>query len=59
MSKGIIEQPYNAKVPYDFSVKFSDKIGQIWVYVMTADGPYNGISLNLVLLTFEDGYHLR
>ena len=26
---------------------------------MTADDLYNGISLNLVLLTFEDDYHLR
>ena len=26
---------------------------------MTADDVYNGISLNLVLLTFEDDYRLR
>ena len=26
---------------------------------MTADDLYNGISLNLVLLTFEDDYHLQ
>ena len=26
---------------------------------MTADDLYNGISLNLVLLTFEDDYHLH
>ena len=26
---------------------------------MTADDLYNGMSLNLVLLTFEDDYHLR
>ena len=39
-------------------VKFADKIGQTWVDVMTDDVLYNGISLNLVLLTFEDDYHL-
>ena len=27
--------------------------------VMAADDLYDGISLNLVLLTFEHGYHLR
>ena len=32
---------------------------QTWVDVMTADAMYNGISLNLVLLTFEDDFHLR
>ena len=37
----------------------SDKIGQPWVDVMTADGLYNGMSLNLVLFTFLDDYHLR
>ena len=32
---------------------------QTWVDVMTADDLYNGISLNLVLLTFVGDYHLR
>ena len=31
---------------------------QTWVDVMTADDLYNGLALNLVLLTFEDDYHL-
>ena len=35
-------------------VKFSDKVGQTWVDVVTTDDLYNGISLNLVFLTFED-----
>ena len=30
-------------VSYDFTVKFSDKIGQTWVGVMSADDWYNGI----------------
>ena len=34
-------------------IKFSEKNDQTWVNVMTADDLYNGISLNLVLLTFE------
>ena len=34
-------------------IKFSEKNYQTWVNVMTADDLYNGISLNLVLLTFE------
>ena len=38
---------------------FQKKNDQTWVDVMTADGLYNGISLNLVLLTFEDDYRLR
>ena len=41
-------------------VKFSDTIGQTQVDVMTAEECiHNVISLNLVLLTFEDDYHLR
>ena len=35
-------------------VKFGDKIGQTCVDVMTADDLYNDVSLNLILLTFED-----
>ena len=35
------------------------KNDQTWVDVMTADDLHNGTSLNLVLLTFEDDYHLR
>ena len=38
---------------------FQKKNDQTWVDVMTADDLYNGISLNLILLTFEDDYHLR
>ena len=38
---------------------FQKKNDQTWVGVTTADDLYNGISLNLVLLTFEDDYHLR
>ena len=58
--RGMVWQPHNAKVPYDFvTVKFSDKIGQTWVDVMTDDDLYNDKSLNLVLLPFEDDYHLR
>ena len=37
---------------------FQKKFYQTWVDVMTADDLYNGISLKLVLLTFEDDYHL-
>ena len=59
MSRGMVWQPHKAKVPYDFTVKFSDKIGQTWVDVMTDDDMYNDKSLNLVLLPFEDDYHLR
>ena len=59
MSRGIVWQPYNANVQYDFTVKILDKNGQTCVDAMTADDLYNGILLNLVLLTFEDGYHLR
>ena len=59
MSRGMVWQPHNANVPYDFTVIFSDKIGQTWVDVMTGDYLYNYKSLNLVLLTFEDDYHLR
>ena len=40
-------------------VKFSDKIGHTWVDVMTACDLYNGISLNLVWLAFEDDNHLQ
>ena len=29
------------------------------IHVMAADDLYNGISQNLVLLTFEGDYHLR
>ena len=47
------------KNPYDFKIKFSEKNDQTWVDVMTADDMYNGISLNLAMLTFEDDYHLR
>ena len=39
-------------------VKFFDTIGHTWVDVLSADGMYNGISLNSVLFTFEDDYHL-
>ena len=39
--------------------KFSDKIEQTWVNVMSAGDLYNGILLNSVLLTFDDDYHLR
>ena len=35
------------------------KKNQTLVDVMAADDLYNGISLNLVLLTFEDDYHLQ
>ena len=38
---------------------FQKKNDQTWVDVMTADDLYNGISLKLVLLTFEDHYHLK
>ena len=40
---------------------FQKKFYQTWVDVMTADDLYNGLSPNLpvVLLTFEDDYHLR
>ena len=58
MSKAKLQQPYNAKLPYDFTIKFSEKNDQTWVDVMTADDLYNGISLNLAMLTFKDGYHL-
>ena len=40
-------------------VKFSDKIGQTWVVVMTVDNLYNDIAPNLALLNFEDDDHLR
>ena len=40
-------------------IKFSQKNDQTWVDVITADDLYNGISLDLVLLTFEGDYHLR
>ena len=46
------------KLPYGFTVKYYDKIGQTWVDVMSADDSYNGISLNPVFLTIEDDYHL-
>ena len=39
-------------------IKFSEKNDQTWIDVMTADNLYNGISLNLVLFTFEDDYHM-
>ena len=56
----IYQQPYNAKFPYDFTVKlFSGTISQTLADVMTGDDPYNGISPNSVLLNFEDDYHLR
>ena len=35
------------------------KYDQTWVDVMTADDLYNVKSLNLVLLSYEDDYHLR
>ena len=37
---------------------FQKKNDQTWVDIMTADDLHNGLSLNLVLLTFEDDYHL-
>ena len=40
-------------------VKFSDKISQTLVNVMTAGDLKNGISLNSVLFTFEDDYDLQ
>ena len=40
-------------------IKFAEKNDQTRVDVMTADDLYSGISLNLVLLTFENDYHLR
>ena len=40
-------------------IRFSEKIDQTWVDVMTTGDLYNGISLNLVFLTVEDDYHLR
>ena len=58
MSRAKLEQYYNAKLPYDFTIKFSEKNDQTWIDVMTADNLYNGISLNLVLFTFEDDYHM-
>ena len=46
MRRGMVWQRHNAKVPYDFvTVKFSDKIGQTWVDVMTDDDLYNDKSL--------------
>ena len=47
------------KAPYDFTIKFLDKFGQTWVDVMSDDDLHNGISLNSVLLTFEEDYHLQ
>ena len=40
-------------------IKFSDKIDQTWVDVTFADDLFNRISLNSVLLTFEDDYHME
>ena len=40
MGRGLIKQPYNTKVPYDYTVKFSDKIDQTWVDVMFPDAMY-------------------
>ena len=40
------------------SGQFSDKIDETWVDVMITC-MQNDISLNSVLLTFEDDYHLR
>ena len=59
MIGSMVWQPYNAKVPHDSMVVFFDKNGQTCVDIITADDLYNGISLNLALLTFEDDYHLR
>ena len=33
----MVYQPYNANVPYDFTVRFVDKIGKTWVDVMAAE----------------------
>ena len=58
MSGTKLKQPYYEKLPYDFMIKSSEKNYQTWVDVMTANDLYNGISLNFVLLNFEDDYHL-
>ena len=55
MSRGMVYQPYNAKVPYDFMVRLSDKIGKTWVDVMTAEDLYNKVTF----FTFEDDFYLR
>ena len=43
MSRGLVIQSYNETVPYDFTVKFSNKIGQTWVDITSADDLYNSI----------------
>ena len=58
MSRVLVLQPHYVKFPYDFSVKFSDKIGKTWVDILSAADLYSGLTLNSVLLTFENDHRL-
>ena len=50
--------PYNAKFPFDFMVKFSNKTW-VDVIVMSAGDMFKDMSLNSELFTFEDDHHLQ